>query len=175
VGGYVYNPYRNPDAKSKVYLKKIDISRVKDVEGWLAGRPEFYVTAYGITINSDEDPVPVRLGSTLDIKFDDRQTQSQDLNNIIHDWSYFNHQTYYPALNIHAIEYDVPSANFNLTVTVNAGYKYNDEIGVTAVGKLDMTWPNKDKDCGQATLLYFENPDQVLELQNYGVRLTISD
>jgi hypothetical protein len=48
-GGYVYNPYRNPDAQSNVFLRKIKIDRVGDVEGWIAGKPEFYVTTLTIS------------------------------------------------------------------------------------------------------------------------------
>lgn len=34
---------------------------------------------------------------------------------------------------------------------------------------------NRDKDCGCASILYFENPEQTIQLQSYGASLTISE
>lgn len=133
--------------------------------------PEFYITVYGLDINKNL----TKLGSTIDVKFSSDQDDSQDLNGLMHNWSYFNDQYYYPALNFNMIEYDKGTSSFDLTVTAKAGIKLKDYISLDAVGTYQLHYENQDKDCGCASILYFENPEQTIQLQSYGASLTISE
>lgn len=167
---YVYNPYRNPEGVSRVMLRKIHVN-AGEVEGWMAGKPEFYITVYGL----DTDKNVTKLGGTIDVKFSEDLDDSQDLNGLLHNWSYFNDMLYYPAINFHMIEYDQPTFNIDVTVTAKAGIKLMDYISLDAVGSLTFELKNRGRDCGCASILYFENPEQTIQLQSYGASLTISE
>lgn len=168
--GYVYNPYRNPEGVSRVMLRRIHVNS-KEVEGWLAGKPEFYISVYGMNANKEI----TKLGSTLDVKFAKDKDDSQDLNGLLHNWSYFNDMQYYPALNFNMIEYDRGKGSFDLSVTAKAGLKYRDYISLDAVGTYTLHYEHEDKDCGCASILYFEDPNQTVPLQSYGASITISE
>lgn len=170
VRNYVYNPYRNPEAPSKVMLKKIYVN-LHDVEGWLGGKPECYILAYGV--NSKNQAVP--FGSVLNIQFARRSSTSQDLNNLLCHWNYYSDERFYPAMNFHMIEYDIPSPTYTIDLSVLVGIKFLEFISLDIFGSLNMTYQHKDCDCGIGQILYYENPEKVITLQNYGAKLFISD
>ena len=170
---FLYNPYRNPSGKSNVILKKVHINR-SEVEGWLAGKPEFYITTYGYEKRANGE-LKLDTLSTIDLKFNNKSDDSQDLNNLMADWSFFDDSEYYPILNINVREYD--KATFSTTINAEAkiGKKLADDISVVAKGTFSYEFKNKNKDCGTVMLRYYENPEQNLIFANYGTYITISE
>ncbi|HIW98281.1 MAG TPA: hypothetical protein H9866_07330 [Candidatus Tidjanibacter gallistercoris] len=172
---YTYATYRNPDGPSGVYLKQISCD-LHAVEGWLAGKPEFYVQVVGVTMSSDNKTIETPLGTMCDVQFASRSGNSQTLNHaLLYSWSYFNHQTLYPALTFSLVEYDIPSATFDTTISVKAGYKHKDFIELSAAATLTLHFPHTDKHCGESSILYFENPEQWLDFPNYGAQILLSE
>ena len=167
---YIYSPYRNPEGISNVILKKIH-ANVSEVEGWLQGKPEFYLTVYGVTSSGEV----THYGSTFDIKFSSRSDDSQELSNILYNWSYFDHVSYYPTLNFHLVEYDTNNSNGSFNVNAKVGIKLLDSISLEIGGTYNITVPFKDKECGSTSLLYFENPQNRLYFPNYGAYMEIDD
>lgn len=170
---FLYNPYRNPSGKSKVMLKKIHID-IDELEGWLDGRPEFYITTFGYQKNNNGALILDTL-STIDHQFDDRASDSEPLNKLMADWSFFDDSNYYPILNIHMREYDRGTFKVTLNANANIGYKQNDDISIVAMGSFTYEYKNRGQECGTVTLRYYENPEQNLTFPNYGSYITISE
>lgn len=167
---YIYNPYRNPDSVSKVMLKRIHVN-ASEVEGWLLGCPEFYVSICGL----DTELNLVKLGTTVDVAFKDDKNDSQPLNALLHNWSYFNDATLYPVLNFNMIEYDAFKGSITIKADAKAGIKYEDYISIETIAQFEYKYEDKDKNCGTGTLAYFEDPETVITLQNYDAYLVLSE
>lgn len=170
---FLYNPYRDPSGKSKVMLKKVHINRT-EVESWLAGKPEFYITTYGYQ-KRDDNSLKLDTLSTIDFKFNDKSDDSQDLNHLMADWSFFDDSEYYPILNINVREYDKVTFSTTINAEAKIGKKLTDDISVVAKGTFTYKFQNKNKDCGTVMLRYYENPEQNLTFANYGTYITISE
>ena len=170
---FLYNPYRNPSDESLVMLKKIHINR-NEVESWLAGKPEFYITTYGYE-KTQEGDLKLDTLSTIDLKFYDNSDDSQDLNNLMANWSFFDDSEYYPILNINVREYDKVTFATQIEAQAKIGKKLADDISIIAKGTFSYEFQNKNKDCGTVTLRYYENPEKNLTFANYGTYITISE
>lgn len=173
---YTYATFRNPDGISKVYLKQM-ICNLREVESWIAGKPEFYVKVGGVQIDKTTNKRDViELGPGADVKFASASGTSQILNNaLLHNWSYFNHSDYYPTLTFSLMEYDVPSSQVTLDIGVSAGVKLVEGVELKVEGKVSMVFPHSDKHCGESSILYFENPEQWIDFPRYGCRILISE
>lgn len=172
---YVYATYRNPDGPSGVYLKQISCD-LHAVEGWLAGKPEFYIQVIGVNKSIESQNIETPLGPLCDVQFASRSGNSQIFSHkMLYSWSYFNDQSLYPALTFSLVEYDVPSATFDTSINVKAGYKYKEIIELGVAAQITLHFPQTDKYCGESSMLYFENPEQWLDFPNYGARILLSE
>ena len=185
---YIYNPYRNPSGESNVVIKRIHIDR-DETEGWLFGRPEVYVTAYGQAKDVNGNIVIDTL-EIADIEFSSKkkfeanpknagleydENDSGYINSVIANWSFFDDSEYYPILNINMREYDKASFSASVNADVKCGYKKEDDIDIQVCGKFSYTYANKNKDCGTVLLRYYENPEKNLTFTNYDSYITISE
>lgn len=171
---YVYNPYRNPSAESKVMLKKIHVN-CSEVESWIAGKPEFYITTYGHQKDGETGMLKVDTLSFIDIQFPSRGNNSGSINGLMADWSFFDDSQYYPVLNINMREYDRATASVSVKADVKCGYKKEDYIDLEALGSFEYEYKNESKDCGTVVLRYYEDPEQNLTFSNYDSYITISE
>lgn len=124
----------------------------------------------------DKRLIETPLGAMCDVQFASRSGNSQILNHaLLYSWSYFNDQSLYPALTFSLVEYDVPSATFDTSINVKAGYKYKEVIELGVAAQITLHFPHTDKHCGESSMLYFENPEQWLDFPNYGARILLSE
>lgn len=166
---YVYTPYRNPEGVSNIVLKKIN-ANLNEVESWLYGNPEYYVTVYGVTSTGQT----TQLGH-IDIKFDSR-SDSYNTSVLLYNWSYFDHSSYYPTINFHLMEYDVALLKgFTFSLQAKAGVKLANAISVEVVSNFSFSLPNTDKECGTNHILYFENPENRINFSLYNSYIEISE
>ena len=170
---FLYNPYRNPSAESKVMLKKIYVNR-DEIEGWLDGKPEFYVTTFGHQKMPD-GTFKIDTLSVIIHQFAERSNDSGRLNKLMADWSFYDDSNYYPVLNVSLIEYDRTNTTFTLNVDAKIGKKINEDISLTAHGKFYFKYSNEGQDCGTVTLRYYENPEKNLTFSNCGAYITVSE
>lgn len=185
---YMYNPYRNPSGESKVMIKRIHIDK-SQLEGWLYGRPEVYVTAYGQTKDINGNIVVDTIGmadiqfctkrefkeNTLNKELEYDEDDSGYINCALADWSFFDDNEYYPILNINMREYDNGSSDITITADVKCGYKKEDYIDVQVCGKFSYKFEKKNIDCGTALLRYYEKPEKNITFTNYDSYITISE
>ena len=73
------------------------------------------------------------------------------------------------------MEYDVNSDSANIEVSAKVGIKLFDFISLDIAGKYVIALPFQDKDCGTNSLMYFENPENRIYLQNYDSYIEISE
>lgn len=118
--------------------------------------------------------IPLRV-SFENVKFNNKSDDSQDLNNLMADWSFFDDSEYYPILNINVREYDKVTFSTTINAQAKIGKKLADDISVVAKGTFSYKFENKNKDCGTVMLRYYENPEQNLIFANYGTYITISE
>lgn len=172
---YIYNPYRNPSAISKVMMKEVHIG--ESAESWLDGRPEIIVTVYGATKDMLANEIEtVLLGTPIDYQIQNTITNTDTgLNKLMADWSFFDDSYFYPVLNINMREYDRASATMNVTLEAQCGYKLADAITLEACGSIELSLNKKNKDCGTIYLRYYENPEQVLTFTNHDAYIRISE
>lgn len=170
IESFAYATYRNPNAQSMIYLKQI-VCNWSEVESWISGKPEFYLKAVGL----NKDLNATVLGAGNDVQFTSKTGVSQILYNTpIHNWSYFNDNKYYPAITFVLEEYEVPNVKARLTVTAKAGVKKGENLELSAVGEVTVEFAHKGQQCGEASILYFENPEQWIYFPRYGAKILIS-
>lgn len=170
---FLYNPYRNPSAKSRVMLRKITIDR-NQVEGWFDGKPEFYITTFGTKKSTDGNLQIDTLG-TIDYRFTVNENSSESLNSLMADWSFYDDNVYYPILNIHMLEYDRGRLECSVKADANVGVKHNEDINIQAFGTFEYSLANNGQDCGTVQLRYYEDPSQTLVFSNLGASIVISE
>lgn len=171
---FVYNPYRNPSKESKVMLRKILLDRTQ-IEGWFEGRPEVYITTYGHIKLSNGDIIVDTL-STVDYRFPAGSNgTSEDLSSLLADWSFFDDSSYYPVINIHAVEYDRGNGSFDFSTSAKIGLKLSDDIVLESKGNFNYVFSNDAQDCGVAYLRYYQNPCDTLDFPNYEFKLILSE
>lgn len=170
---FLYNPYRNPSAKSKVMLRKINIDS-DQVEGWFDGKPEFYITTFG-TKMSNEGNIQIDTLSSVDYRFKVNGNSSESLNCLLADWSFYDDSVYYPILNIHMLEYDRGRLKAYIKADAKVGVKLNEDISIQTIGTFEYTLANNGQECGTVQLRYYENPSQTLVFSNLGASIDVSE
>lgn len=167
---YIYNPFRNPEALSPVMLKKIIVD-VDKVEAWAYGAPEFHLITYGVNSQGEN----VQFGSTVNVAFDEHVNESQDLNCLLYNWHYFEHERFYPTININMVEYDGDIWAQSLTLGVSVGIKFKELISMEISGSITFKFGHSFADCGVGQMLFYEHPTKTITLQSYDSRIYVSD
>ena len=161
---YIYPPYRNTNAASYVYLKKIEYPR--GLEGWLRGDAEFdiVITYYNSVTNSIQvDSLFLRTPS------------GADLSVLLKDWRCHDvEKDWYSLISIHMIEQD-PGNQIELTLNVKKGIKGPFGINTDAAGTVKHIIQEEDDNCGSRDLYYYDNPEQILQFPLEGVVVTLSE
>ena len=161
---FIYPPYRNTNAPSYVYIKKIEYPL--GLEGWLRGDAEFDITAtyYNETTHSIQvDSAYVTTPSGSDISV------------FLKDWRCHNAETdWYSVISIHIVEQDSGS-NITIEFNVKASAKIGDAIEASVAAKLTHTIKDEDDICGSRDLYYYDNPEAVLQFPFEGVTVTLSE
>jgi hypothetical protein len=169
---YVYAPYRDISQRSPVYIKQIEFDSWK-LEGWLAGKPEFYIVA---TISGSDGLHPVEATEPVELRFNSRKKYSQIFSNKqIANWQ---PESWYDVLTVTALEYDRPSGGLKYEVTVKYNIKNEDEqLQLVSYSGLShgIKFKHKGEKCGSSYLNYFDNPDKWLQFPEYGLRILISE
>lgn len=171
---FVYNPYRNPSAESKVKVRKIHLDR-NQIEGWFEGRPELYITTYGHLKKANGDIVVDTL-SHFSYRFPaGSYGDSPELTSVLADWSFFDDSYYYPVINIHVVEYDRSSSNLDISANAKIGVKLSEDIGLESKGRFNFVLSNSGQDCGIAYLRYYQNPCDTLFFPACGLKFVLSE
>lgn len=169
---YVYAPYRDISQRSPVYIKQIEFDSWK-LEGWLAGKPEFYIVA---TISGSDGLHPVEATEPVELRFNSRKKYSQIFSNKqIANWQ---PESWYDVLTVTALEYDRPSRGLKYEVTVKYNIKNEDkQVQLVSYSGLShgIKFKHKGEKCGSSYLNYFDNPDKWLQFPEYGLRILISE
>lgn len=173
----VQMPYRDVNSNSSVYIKQIKIGSMRDlrkIESWIFGKPEFYVTVSNVDRLSRE---PYIVADKMDFKFNKRKTTSQLFKNRrVLEWK---PDFWYDMLSFNIVEYDNVVVNVKCKVEMGVGYNTKNKFKTDFSGdsKVEMTleFKNKVTSCGNAWLSYYDNPEQWLLFQNYGIELLISE
>ena len=173
---FIYAPYRNSAANSPVYIKQIAVSEAKEVESWVAGKPEFYLKVLGVTSSLQT----VELQRQMEFQFNKRRYISQEFSGRkAYDWRYFSEHDWYSSITFNLLEYDTPSWKF----TFNASARYNYKKG--AGGKdgglefglgasMEVTFNNHGDECGNAYTNYFDPHETWIKFPNHGARILLS-
>ena len=111
---FVKVPYRDISQYSGVYIKKISFTNW-EIERWLAGKPEFYVTVANVNPTTKD---PYKVQDQINLEFSSRSSSSDFTGVKVLDWK---PGFWYDMLSFYAVEYDVPSGE----LTVDLGVKYN--------------------------------------------------
>lgn len=169
---FVQAPYRDISKPSPVYIKKITIGDLSGIEGWPAGKPEFYVTVSNVGSLSKE---PYTIQDQINLKFDTRSKESQTFTGKkVLDW---RPGFWYDMLSFYALEYDRSWGTLKVNASVGYQKKNDNKDGFTANGSVDyeIEFSDKGEKCGNSYLYYYDNPEIELEFPNYGVKILVSE
>ncbi len=136
---FVQVPFRDISQKSPVYIKQIKFSDWR-IEGWLAGKPEFYITVTNVDAGGK---TPFTVQNQMNLEFNSRSSTSQTFTGRkVLDWQ---PGFWFDMLTFTALEYDRPSGE--LTVKVGVGYnlKDKDKQGFQATAGVDYAIKFSDK------------------------------
>ena len=174
---FIYPPYRNTAEVSPVYIKKISISNMDDIEAWYSGAPEFYIKVFKPTINSNGEYVTSDLGIERRFAFDSRNSTSQSFSDaLLYEWLVGEDFSWNDAIALYVMEGDNNfdsefSAGISVpikdSVTLNLSYK--------ACSKVNSSFSTSGQYCGSSTLYYFDNPEKSLNFTSYGLNIEISE
>lgn len=167
---FVRTPYRDISKYSPVYIKQVKFSDW-DLEGWLAGKPEFYVTVTNLNHISG---TPYTVQDQINLEFNDRSKTSQKFRGKkVLDWK---PGFWYDMLSFYALEYDKPSGQLDVTAEVKLNVK-NENLGLDSNlgAKYEITFEDKGEKCGNSYLDYYQNPETWLVFPKYGVQILVSE
>jgi hypothetical protein len=169
---FIQAPYRDISQKSPVYIKQIKFTDWK-IEGWLAGKPEFYITVTNVEpVNKN----PFKIQDQINCMFSKRTRTSQVFTGVkVLDWQ---PGFWYDMLTFTGLEYDRPSGELTLKIGVGFNAKDTLKLGflnASAGIEYEITFQNKGEQCGNSYLDYFDNPETWLLFPNYGVQILVSE
>ena len=168
---FIYPPYRNADASSPVYVKQIKFTDWS-LERWPAGKPEFYLKVVGAT----DDGKTYEIQDQVEFNFDSKSNISQVFKDKkVVDWRCFSDQDWYSMITFCLEEYDLPNAAISFKISADIGVKIADALEVRTGAELGVQFSNKGEMCGNASIYYFDNPEQWVVFPNYGVQMLISE
>lgn len=169
---FVYAPYRDISQQSPVFIKQIEFNDWK-LEGWLAGKPEFYIVA---TITGKDGLHPRTVTTPVEFKFNSRKKESRIFRNKqIANWK---PESWYDVLTVTALEYDRPSGGLKYAVTVKHNLKndYGQLHLVSHVrGGHGIKFRHHGEKCGSSYLNYFDDPEMWLQFPEYGLKILLSE
>ena len=168
---FIYPPYRNADASSPVYVKQIKFTDWS-LERWPAGKPEFYLKVVGAA----DDGKTYEIQNQVEFNFDSKSNISQVFKDKkVVDWRCFSDQDWYSMITFCLEEYDLPNAAISFKISADIGVKIADALEVRTGAELGVQFSNKGEMCGNASIYYFDNPEQWVVFPNYGVQMLISE
>lgn len=174
---FVIAPYRNTAAASPLYIKQIAVSEAKEVESWVAGKPEFYLKVLGV----DKDHKTYQIQEQMQFKFKKRRYKSQEFSNrLALNWRCFNENDWLSVISFYLLEYDVPStelvltasAKYNIKVPISKGKGGEIEAGLGAEITAKFVYDG-DK-CGYGYTNYFDPYDTWVQFPEHGARILLS-
>jgi hypothetical protein len=169
---FINAPYRDLSQGSPVYIKQLKFTDWK-LEGWLAGRPEFYIKVTNVD-QGGKNPYTVQ--DQVECRYDIRDEESQIFEGkMVLNW---RPGFWYDMLTFTAIEYDRPSGELKINIGVKFNTKDSLKIGFlegNAGVNYEVKFSNNGEKCGTAYLDYFDNPEQWLEFPNYGFKILLSE
>ncbi len=172
---FIYAPYRNSAANSPVYIKQIAVSEAKEVESWVAGKPEFYLKVMGVSSSLKT----VELQHQMDFQFNKRRYISQEFTGRkAYDWRYFSEQDWYSSITFNLLEYDIPSWTFKFDASARYNYKAGKDkdsglqLGLGA--SFEAEFSHHGDECGNASTNYFDPYETWIFFPNHGARILLS-
>ena len=72
-------------------------------------------------------------------------------------------------------DYVLPNAAISFKISADIGVKIADALEVRTGAELGVQFSNKGEMCGNASIYYFDNPEQWVVFPNYGVQMLISE
>jgi hypothetical protein len=169
---FVKTPYRDISQESPIYIKQIKFTDWS-IEGWLAGKPEFYIA---VTNVDDKHEKAYEVQNQINCEFSKRTNKSQEFTGkLVLNWM---PGCWYDMLTFTALEYDRPSGELKFEIGVKFNVKDPIKIGVldSSPGlNFSITFQNKGEKCGSSYLDYFDNPETWLVFPNYGTQILVSE
>ena len=166
---YIYPPYRNTATLSSIYVDRIEVDNYRDVEGWPLGAPDFYLSIY----KSNSSGEATRVRSEIQFLFDGKKNSQNYSGREVYQWMYNSDYKWYDNLTFSLIEGD--GDNSKIKISVSIPIKAAEVIKVEPTVSVEFTLTNDGERCGESSLFYFENPNNVLNFPNYGAKITISE
>jgi len=163
-------PYRDNSLTSPVYIHAIYFDDW-DIESWLAGKPEFYVSIGNVNIATGKSYV---IQEKIEFRFDTRFNFQMFPDTRIFDWKL---GPWYDMITFNVVEFDrfgkseiQFSAGFNLK-NLEKTFLEPFKLGESTSVEFNTNTDN----CGCAYLSYYDYPHVWLEFPGYGTKLLISD
>lgn len=168
---FVKVPFRDISQPSPVYIKQIKYSDDR-IERWPAGKPEFIVNVANVDIN--KSAYAVQDGMKFIYGDNDSRTSQEFFGRKVMDW---DPGFWYDMLTFTVVEYDVSFGTLDITASVGYNKKNVLKTGLDVEGKVAYKYTVNDEGekCGSQTFSYFAQPDQWIEMPNYGVQVRVSD
>lgn len=166
---YIYPPYRNTATLSSVYVDRIEMDDFRDVEGWLRGKPEFFLSVY--KANSNGETICVQ--NELLFDFDSMTDAQNYTGREVYQWIYNPTYKWYENLTFSLIEGD--GEKKEITISASIAIKAADAITVEPTVSVKFPIQNGGERCGNVSMFYFENPNCVKNFPNFNVRMTLSE
>ena len=163
-------PYRNISVPTKLYIKKIELDDVSDVEPWLRGAPEFIISVIKGSENSTNF-----IHKRVYLEFDHR-TNSQTFNKRLADWLPDNWMEIYTFTMVE----DDP-ATWSTSVNFNVAYQIKDSTKQNIITnginlKIDDLFGANDDVIGEAYLRFTDPITSILHFPDKSnTKMTISD
>lgn len=166
---FVQIPYRDISQPSNIYIEKIKFDDW-DIEGWLAGKPEFKLTIAGVNPLTNSS---YAIQDKLEFYFNCRHSYNNFNGRLVLPWDPSN---WYEMLSFNLVEFDRNRGN--LTINLSAKYKtkndektnFNAEAGIDYSIKIDK----KDENCGNSYLNYYDPESGWIYFPQYGARIYYS-
>ncbi len=164
-------PYRDNSKLSPVYVHGIRFRDWSVAEGWLDGRPEFYLSIGNVDPTSGKTYL---VQDRLDFRFKNFFNIEYFKNTKVLDWM---PGIWYDMLTFNLVEYDKVgkctikfSAQYNLK---DAEKKFLNPLNFGS--SFDLNFSGSTTNCGNATLNYYQPATFWLDLPRYGAEILISD
>jgi hypothetical protein len=167
---FIYAPYRNSATKSPIYVKHIYFADW-DIEGFLAGHPEFYLKVVGTDIAGKT----VELQKEINFVFDKRSSLQTFSDMKVHEWSYFADRDWYSSITFYLEEYDASIGKLTFDASAKLNKKLSNMLEVGAGVSAQVEFQDKGEWCGAASIDYFDNPEMKIKFPNYGAEILISE
>ncbi len=174
---FIYPPYRNTAELSPIYIKKISVSNINDIEAWYSGAPEFYIKVFKPSISSNGEYVTSDLGIEKRFAFESRDSSSQSFSDaLLYNWLAGDDFSWNDAIALYVMEGDNNfDSEFSAGISVTIKDIVNLSLSYKACSKVNSTFSTSGQYCGSSVLYYFEDPEKNLSFTSYGLNIEISE